>query len=279
MRHRWSIQGLALAAGLGLLFGTGPVCAGASMSQANGPIAGGAGNHASQAGAGLAAAQELTPLPDSALANLPPQERGDLYMTYGRYTSAIEAYEQAPRSAQVWNMMGMAYHHLGGIDEARRDYERALTIRPNYPEAINNLGATYFADHRYKKAVKLYRHALRMMPGSAVIAANLGTAYFAWGKFRRGMEEYQRAFQLDPTVFANPETLAEPGTTLRSYRAEEDYCLAELFAQAGLQKEALDYLMQAFNEGFHDRQRLMQDSVFTQLRKSQQFAQLMALQK
>lgn len=214
------------------------------------------------------------------LTKLAPETRGDIFLARGEYEQAIEAYREAPRTAEVWDKMGVAWHHLDAIGEARHDYERALLIRPNYPEAINNLGATYFAQKNYKKAIRLYEHALRLMPGSAVISANLGTAYFARGKFRKGLEAYRRAFQLDPTVFDEPDSLSNvPGSTERAYRAHEDYCLAELFAQAGMKKQAIEYLTRALNEGFDDTRQIMHDNVFAQLRKTQEFAQLMAAQK
>jgi len=216
----------------------------------------------------------------TAMVKLSAEAQGDLHLARGEYELAIEAYRQAPPTAEVWDKMGVAWHHLDAIREARHDYERALLIRPDYPEAINNLGATYFAQRDYKKAIRLYREAARLMPQSAVIAANLGTAYFARGKYGKGFEEYRKAFQLDPTVFGAPDSLANvAANTSLTYRAHEDYCLAELFAEAGMQKQAIEYLTRALNEGFSDKQRIMQDDVFTQLRKTQEFAQLMAAQK
>lgn len=214
-----------------------------------------------------------------ALESMPPEMRGDLCMARGEYMQAVDAYRSVdPMTAVVWNKLGIAWHHLYAVDEAKRDYERALLIRPDYPEAINNLGAAYFEQKNYKKAIKLYRHALKLMPESAVIAANLGTAYFARGKYKRGLEAYRIAFSLDPTVFSDPRMTVRGGTT-QADRAQEDYCLAELFAQAGMKDSAIDYLRRAFDEGFHDRNRVMQDTVFAQLRKTADFAHLMAEQK
>jgi tetratricopeptide (TPR) repeat protein len=224
--------------------------------------------------------QNATSFSTPAMAKLTPEARGDVYLARGEYELAIEEYREAPRTAEVWDKMGVAWHHLDAIGEARHDYQHALLIRPNYPEAINNLGATYFAKRNYKKAIRLYQHALQLMPNSAVIAANLGTAYFARGKFRQGLDAYRRAFRLDPTVFDEPDSLSNvPGNTLRAYRAHEDYCLAELFAEAGMKTQAIEYLTRALNEGFDDTHQIMQSSVFAKLRKTQEFAQLMASQK
>ncbi len=229
----------------------------------------------------IAKAESVPQTPASkTMQTLPPEERGDLLMAHQQYAAAIDAYSLAPRTAVVWNKIGIAYHHLAAIDEARRDYERALLIRPDYPEAINNLGATYFAERNYKKAIQLYRNALRLMPNSAVIAANLGTAYFARGKYRQGIASYRAAFSLDPNVFDNMSILpAIPGTTSAADRARQDYCLAELFAQAGMEDRAIEFLRQAFNDGFTDRNRIMQDALLARLRTTAQFAQLMAEEK
>ena len=228
-----------------------------------------------------ARAESVPQISSSAVSQtLPPEERGDLLMARQEYAAAIDAYSLAPKNAVVWNKIGIAYHHLAAIDEARRDYERALLIRPNYPEALNNLGATYFAQRDYKRAIKLYRNALRLMPNSAVIAANLGTAYFARGKYHQGIAAYRAAFRLDPNVFDSMNILpAITGTTTAEDRARQDYCLAELFAQAGMEDRAVEFLRQAFDDGFTDRNRVMQDALLARLRTTSQFAQLMAEQK
>lgn len=214
-----------------------------------------------------------------ALESMPPDMRGDLFMARGEYVQAVDAYrEVSPMTAVVWNKLGVAWHHLYAVDEAKRDYERALLIRPNYPEALNNLGAAYFEQKNYKKAITLYRHAQKLMPGSAVIAANLGTAYFARSEYKPGMAAYRAAFALDPHVF-DEDSVAIHGATSPADRAQQDYCLAELFAQAGMKESAIDFLRKAFDEGFHDHNRLMQDADFAQLRKTADFAHLMASQK
>jgi tetratricopeptide (TPR) repeat protein len=211
--------------------------------------------------------------------SLSAEERGDVMLARQQYLAAIDAYRQAPVTAVTLNKLGIAYHHLFALDEARKDYQKALLIRPNYPEAINNLGAADFVQGRYKDAIKLYRKAQKLMPHSAVIAANLGTAYFARGKYSSGLEAYQTAFRLDPSVFDADATQLIQGNTATRDRARQDYCLAELFAEAGDQARAIAFLRKALDDGFHDRNQLMQDTDFAKLRATPEFAQLMAEEK
>ena len=207
--------------------------------------------------------------------NLTPEQWGDLLMIHHQYLEAIDAYRKAPRdSAVVWNKLGIAYHHMFALEQARADYVRALSINPRYGEALNNVAAVYYAEKDYKRAEKTYRRALKLIPTSATTYNNLGTAYFADGKFKQGAEAYRAAFAIDPAVFnGDPlQTVAE--TSPADDRARVDYCLAELYAQAGMKDKALEYLRKALDAGFNDNKRLMQDQEFASIRQSVEFEQL-----
>ena len=50
-------------------------------------------------------------------------------MARGEYAAAISAFQQSDlKSALVWNGIGMAYHHLYALEEARKAYQQALTM-------------------------------------------------------------------------------------------------------------------------------------------------------
>lgn len=209
-----------------------------------------------------------------------PELRGDLAMARQQYLAAIEAYHEAPQNSPViWNKLGIAYHHLFAMDEAKRAYRRALRLQPNYPEALNNLGAVYYAHHSYGKAEKLYEKAIRLDPKQASVYSNLGTAYFAQGKVKDGIAAYQTAFALDPHIFADSSpSLVSEALPARD-RAEQDFCIAKLFAQSGRFDDAIAYLRKALDEGFGDRKKILQDQTLASLRTTPEFGQLMAEQK
>ncbi len=230
---------------------------------------------------GVEATAQDKPSPRSNLEiNLTPEQWGDLLMVHHQYLEAIDAYRKAPRdSAVVWNKLGIAYHHMFALDQAKADYIRALSINPRYGEALNNLAAVYYAEKDYKRAEKTYRRAIKLIPNSATAYNNLGTAYFAEGRFKQGFEAYREAFALDPAVFnGDPlQTISETSST--EERARVDYCLAELYARAGMKDQAIEYLRKALDAGFNDNKKLMQDQEFASIRQSAEFEQLIATTK
>jgi tetratricopeptide (TPR) repeat protein len=226
------------------------------------------------------AAQQISPSQSGGQITLSPELRGDLAMARQQYLAAIEAYRDAPaNTAQIWNKLGLAYHHLFAMDEAKRDYMQALHMQPNYPEALNNLGAVYYAKGNLRKAEKYYNRALQLDSKSAAIYSNIGTTYFAERKVSQGIAAYREAFALNPHIFeeSSPQLVTEALPVHE--RAQQDFCLAKLFAQAGHYDRAIDFLRRALNEGFADRKKILEDDTLASLRSQPAFTELMSEQK
>ncbi|HKR26539.1 MAG TPA: tetratricopeptide repeat protein [Acidobacteriaceae bacterium] len=213
---------------------------------------------------------------ETALATMPPERLGDLLMTQHRYVEAAHVYNRAPVSAVILNKIGVAWHHLSALGEARHHYEQALQLDPNYADAMNNLGAVYFAEQNYRKAIHYYQRALRLAPGSAVYLVNLGTAYFAENKTREGEQAYQKALAIDSEVFDLSRGQIVPAAANPRQRAQLDFCVAKLLAQSGQPDDALEFLNKAVAAGFTDWHRLMEDPALAQLRRTPGFSALVA---
>jgi tetratricopeptide (TPR) repeat protein len=204
------------------------------------------------------------------------EERANLLMARQEYQAAISAYRLIPeKSAEIWNKIGIAYQHMYAFEEAKTDYKRALELRRNYPDALNNLGTIFLEQKDFHAAEKLFKKAIRSDPSNACISKNLGTTYFKEGKSEQGAEAYRLAFSLDPDIFQqmSAQSIDEPSSTVE--RAGLYYCMAELFARAGLKDRAIDFLRKSLSEGFSDRKRLLRDNDFAQLRTTPAFSQLM----
>ena len=208
---------------------------------------------------------------------LPAETKANILMARGEYAAAIAAFQESNlKSAIVWNNIGMAYHHLFALDEARKAYLQALAINPRFAPASNNLAAVYYGQHDFRDAEHWYKRALKHTSESAVIYCNLGTSYFAEGKYKQGMKMYQKAFSIDDQVFNPDQSKMVEGGGSREQRVEINYYIAQTFASAGKEEQALIYLRKAMDEGFKDRKRLIEDKDFAVLRTTPKFQQLLA---
>jgi len=209
---------------------------------------------------------------------LTAEQRGDIMMARKMYREAVEVYKEGPRdSAVIWNKIGIAYHQMLQVDEAKKNYEKALKLNPKYSEAINNLGTIYYSKRSFRKAISQYDKALKLSPNSASIYSNLGTAQFARKKYKEASESYQKALALDPEVF---EHRSSYGTLLLertvAEKAKFHYYLAKTYANAGNTERAIQYIRMALEEGFKERQKLMEEPEFAKLRETAEFKELMA---
>ena len=131
------------------------------------------------------------------------EERANLLMARQEYQAAISAYRLIPeKSAEIWNKIGIAYQHMYAFEEAKTDYKRALELRRNYPDALNNLGTIFLEQKDFHAAEKLFKKAIRSDPSNACISKNLGTTYFKEGKSEQGAEAYRLAFSLTQIFFS-----------------------------------------------------------------------------
>ena len=211
---------------------------------------------------------------------LAPEELGDLQMVRKQYQAALAAYAQvSPKSASVWNKIGIANQQMFITEEAKRSYRIALSLDPKNPEVMNNLGSVYYSMKEYGQAEHLYRKALKINPKSALIYKNLGTNLLAEDKFKKGWECYQTALSIDPQIFerVNQLRIGEPTPTQK--RGAMNYYLAKSYARVGMPDLAVGYLRMAIDEGFTDRKRVLADKEFASLRGQTSFEQLLAEQR
>lgn len=212
--------------------------------------------------------------------NLTLEQRGDIFMARKMYREAVEVYQQGPAdSAVLANKIGIAYHQLTFLPQARKQYERAQRIDASYAEAVNNLGTVFYAQKNLRKAISQYKKALKLTPNSASIHSNLGTAYFARKKYKEAFEEYQTALSLDSEVFEHRNS---HGVLLQERSVEErakfHFYLAKTYAKSGQTERALLYMRKAIEEGFKERTKFAEDSDFSAMRELPEFQELLKLE-
>jgi len=221
------------------------------------------------------------PAPKAQAAALSPESRGDIFMAEKNFREAIEAYQQgSAQNAVVQNKLGIAYQQNQEMENARRAYERAIKLKPDYMEALNNLGTIYYGKKNYRRAINWYNRALKTAPGerrAATVYENLGRAWFNRKSYERGFECFQSALRLDPDVFEHHGSIGQilEETSIEE-RAKFHFYQAKAYARSGRNDLALQYLRKALEEGFKEKKNLDEEPDFAALKDLPEFKELMA---
>ena len=77
------------------------------------------------------------------------------------------------RTAEDWLTASLRANQAGQYQLSIDDARSALKLRPNYPEAYNNIAAGYEAMHKWDDAIAAAREALRLKPDFTLARNNL----------------------------------------------------------------------------------------------------------
>jgi tetratricopeptide (TPR) repeat protein len=98
----------------------------------------------------------------------------------GRLKDALESYDRAlaikQDYAEALNNRGNALRDLTRLDDALASYEKALAIKPDFVEALYNRGTILKDLKRFADAVASYDQALAIKPDFAEALNNRGNA-------------------------------------------------------------------------------------------------------
>jgi tetratricopeptide (TPR) repeat protein len=111
------------------------------------------------------------------------------------YESAAKQFERAvkndPSLYQSWNYLGYSRRHLGDYEASLQAYEQALSINPNYNEAIEYRAEAYLGLNRLDDAKQSY---MKLFSNSRELAGQLIASMQRWVESRR-----TNAAGLDPS--------------------------------------------------------------------------------
>jgi tetratricopeptide (TPR) repeat protein len=125
--------------------------------------------------------------------------RGRFAEAAGHYQRAVEAVGTSMASAALWLALGNALEQAGDWAAARPALERAVTLTPDDPRLLNQLGYGMAArGEDIPRALVLLRKADAANPDNAAITDSIGWAEFKGGQIARAINTLERARQLNP---------------------------------------------------------------------------------
>jgi tetratricopeptide (TPR) repeat protein len=218
----------------------------------------------------------LTPAPST---QFPAAEVADSMMYHKRYQEAIAKYDSVtPKTASIWNKMGIGYQMMLNMNDAVRCYKESLKLDPRDSGVYNNLGTVYESQQNHRQADKMYRRAIQLNPGFALAYKNLATSLMAQHKFKEGGAANAKALQLDPAIFDPSNVLTVDNPASAKDRGAINYYTAIDCVRAGQTACALEHLRMALNQGYTSASKVASDSRFAPLSGDPGFQQLIAEQ-
>ena len=102
------------------------------------------------------------------------------------YAAALAKFKQAtdldPTLYEAWNYVGYTSRKLGNYDDALPAYDKALSLKPGFADALEYRGEAYLGLSRIPDAQQAY---LDLYAGNRGLAAKLLTAMKSWAATQR----------------------------------------------------------------------------------------------
>ncbi len=134
---------------------------------------------------------------------------------------AIREYEVAvrlrPEDPVGNNALGAALVEAEHPAQAVGYLQMALKARPDYFEAHYNLGFALAGQNDFAGAVEQFRRALQLQPDDANVEANLGAALAQMGQLPEAKSHFEHALQIDPKQPIAKENLVELQREMNSH--------------------------------------------------------------
>ncbi|OLD35194.1 MAG: hypothetical protein AUI19_02710 [Myxococcales bacterium 13_1_40CM_2_68_15] len=164
------------------------------------------------------------------------QQLGDNLLYQGDAQGAIKEYMQSldlDETPEAHNGLGLIYwYSLGRPEDGAKEFKRALQMRPDYSEAMTNLGALYISRSQFTDAIPLLDKAARdpLYKTRTVAQANLGWALYKSGQPEKGIGEIRGALAVAPkyclgwrqlgTIYSEQSRLDEASKAFGRYAEE-----------------------------------------------------------
>jgi tetratricopeptide (TPR) repeat protein len=170
----------------------------------------------------------------------------------GQSVSVARLRHKPPGKARALFLRGMKFATAGEWQSGAQEFERAVTIDPNFSEAHGNLGVAYTALGLFDKAAEELRRAIELDPATGVHHMNYAYVLVRLQRENEAEPEAQTAVVLDPDnanahcllgyLFARRPEERQQAIPHLVYAAREvpeaHYLLAEVYLAQGAATDA-----------------------------------------
>ncbi len=141
----------------------------------------------------------------------------------GRFYELIDLLKKAlslkPNYPEAHNNLGVGLERQSNLNAAIASYKQAIQLKPNFPDAYYNLGNALKEQGDLNAAITSYKKALSLKTNYPEAHTNLSMAEILIGDYKKGGERYEYRFQckkLQDSLYANPNCSKWEGKPLKA---------------------------------------------------------------
>jgi len=113
-----------------------------------------------------------------------------------------------PDNAQAWVKLGNAFFDLDRFKDAIDAYEKSLSIEPNHPHVLTDLGVMYRRNEQPEKALDAFSRAVAIQPDFEIAWFNKGVVYMHdLNDIPKAIEAWQALIKINPVARTSGGTL------------------------------------------------------------------------
>ncbi|MBI1909560.1 MAG: tetratricopeptide repeat protein [Deltaproteobacteria bacterium] len=127
----------------------------------------------------------------------------------GDFEAGLRAWKTAllkEENPEFYNNIGLSYKKKGDLDLALENYNKALSIKPDFAECLNNLGVLWTAKKDPATAARFLQKAIQAEPGYADPYLNLAIVQEKSGHYQEARLNYRKFLELASNI---PKELRE----------------------------------------------------------------------
>lgn len=111
-----------------------------------------------------------------------------------------DAVQKSPNKARPHNNYGKALYLLVGkmTKDAKREFEMANQLWPEWPIPYHNLAVAYFEEGDYQRAIALDEEAVKRMPNYKIALYQLGRSHMELGQWHQARVYLERLIRMSP---------------------------------------------------------------------------------
>ncbi len=120
------------------------------------------------------------------------------YSIYEKYYSKKKEDQEREKNPEHHFNLGHECLNRRMYHEAIKHYKKAINLKPDYFDALHELGLAYHGDRWHKKAINVFRKAISKKPDNSLVHYHIGLTFSEMGKSKEAIKEFKFAIKLRP---------------------------------------------------------------------------------